>query len=162
MIPPPGTGPRGEEAGMRITAATELGSALPAQRPVAAAVVTRGPDVLISRRQDGSPPWSFVSGTIEPGETPQDAAVREVAEETGLMITASQVIGHRDHPVTGRTIAYVAAVPLAGPDSVRALAGSGLAEVRWATLAAATALMPGMYGPVREYLARVLARGRAG
>ncbi len=32
--------------------------------------------------------WGFVGGSIEDGETPEQAAYREVQEETGLMITA--------------------------------------------------------------------------
>jgi 8-oxo-dGTP diphosphatase len=127
---------------------------------VAAAVVTCGQEVLISRRLDGQPPWSFVSGTIEPGERPHDAAVREVMEETGLVIAAGATIGERIHPVTGRVIVYVAAEPRTGRGEARARDGSGLAEVRWATRATAAELMPGMFGPVADYLARVLAPGR--
>jgi 8-oxo-dGTP pyrophosphatase MutT (NUDIX family) len=40
-------------------------------------------------------------GEVEPGERPEDTAVREVKEETGLEIRAGHVIGERDHPATG-------------------------------------------------------------
>jgi 8-oxo-dGTP pyrophosphatase MutT (NUDIX family) len=100
---------------------------MPDERLVAAAVITRGQEVLISRRLDGRPPWAFVAGTIEAGETPQAAAVREVAEETGMTVTAGLIMGQRTHPATGRVIVYVTAVPLTGSADrpVAALTGPG-------------------------------------
>src|SRR2546428_7970186 len=43
-------------------------------------------EVLVLRRASGRSPgsWETVHGTIEPGETPVQAALREVLEETGL------------------------------------------------------------------------------
>jgi dATP pyrophosphohydrolase len=43
-------------------------------------------EVLVLRRARGRSPgsWETVHGTIEPGETPAEAALREVREETGL------------------------------------------------------------------------------
>lgn len=49
-----------------------------------------GLEVLVLRRgPEGRCPgsWETVHGTIEPGETPVQAAVRELAEETGLAPT---------------------------------------------------------------------------
>jgi len=123
---------------------------------VVAVIVTSARGVLIGRRNDGTPPWTFIAGEIEPGERPEDAAVREVKEETGVEIRAGEVIGERDHPATGRHMIYMAARPtrmtglIVGDESE-------LAEVRWASLAEADELLPGMFGPVREYLARELA-----
>ena len=48
----------------------------------------RGPEVALLRRGSaGRSPgsWETVHGTIEPGETPVRAALRELAEETGLV-----------------------------------------------------------------------------
>jgi 8-oxo-dGTP pyrophosphatase MutT (NUDIX family) len=33
------------------------------------------------------------AGAIEPGETPQEAVIREVAEETGLIVSANTILG---------------------------------------------------------------------
>jgi 8-oxo-dGTP diphosphatase len=45
--------------------------------------------LLVQQRDSGL--WSTPGGMIEPGETPADAVVREVWEETGLRVTAEQV-----------------------------------------------------------------------
>ena len=50
--------------------------------PIAAAIVTSRLGVLVARRNDGQPLWTFIAGEIEPGENPADAAVREVREES--------------------------------------------------------------------------------
>ena len=61
----------------------------PGTPAVAVAIVTGPSGVLIGRRGDGVPPWTFPGGKIEPGESPEDAAVREALEETGLAIRAT-------------------------------------------------------------------------
>jgi 8-oxo-dGTP diphosphatase len=124
-------------------------------RPIAAAIVTSDRGVLISRRIDRTPPWGFITGEVEPGEQPEDAAVREVKEETGMEVEGGQVIGERDHPKTGRHLIYMAAKPTRGTD-VFVGDRAELAEVKWATLAEAVELLPGMHEPVRDYLAREL------
>ena len=116
-----------------------------------AAIVTSLEGVLVGRRNDGQPPWTFIAGEVEPGEQLADAAIREVKEETGLQIRVGQVIDDRVHPQTGRRMVYIAATPTHGTE---AFVGDSeeLAEVRWVGLAEAGELLPGMFGPVREYL----------
>ncbi|WP_246800068.1 NUDIX domain-containing protein [Rhizobium leguminosarum] len=41
------------------------------------------------RGRDGSLP----AGAIEPDETPQEAVIREVAEETGLVVSTNNILG---------------------------------------------------------------------
>lgn len=62
--------------------------------------------------------WSFPSGKIEAWETTEQAAVREVLEETGVHCKAMAVLGHRTHPDTGRTVAYVLCGHVAGEPRV--------------------------------------------
>lgn len=131
-------------------------SSVPEPQPVVAAIVTSSKGVLVARRQDGKPPWTFIAGEIEPGESPADAAVREVKEETGLRVTAGGIIGRRVHPKTKRTMVYMAATTTHGTD---AFVGDEdeLAEVRWVSLHEADELMGGMiFEPVNEHLRRTL------
>ena len=133
-------------------------STAPEPAPVVAAIVTSRKGVLVARRNDGKPPWTFIGGEIEPGESPADAAIREVKEETGLRIRAGGVIGRRVHPKTGRTMVYMAARPSGGTDVFVGDADE-LAEVRWVTPAEADELMSGqIYDPVREHLRQMLER----
>lgn len=44
--------------------------------------------VLVLQRQDDANFWQSVTGTMEPGETPFETALREVKEETGIDIQA--------------------------------------------------------------------------
>jgi 8-oxo-dGTP pyrophosphatase MutT (NUDIX family) len=119
-------------------------SALPL---IVAAIVTSDRGVLVGKRNDGKPPWTFIAGEVEPGERAEDAAVREVKEETGLEVEAGETIGMRVHPHTGR--------PVRGTE-VFVGDRAELAEVRWVSLAEADELLPGMYEPVREHLGREL------
>lgn len=121
---------------------------------MALAVITNLRGVLLGRRADGWPPWAFPGGKIEPGEGAEDAAVREVFEETGLRVRAGAVIAARTHPLTGVRISYVSAVP--EDSSGQPVTGTELTEICWVSLAKADQLMGGaMYTPVREYLARI-------
>jgi 8-oxo-dGTP diphosphatase len=119
------------------------------------AIVTSAKGVLIGRRNDGSPPWTFIAGAQMPGEQPEDTIIREVKEEACLDIRPGERIGQRIHPATGRDLTYFAARPTHGT-TIQVGDEAELAEVRWASRAEADELMPDMFGPVRDYLARTL------
>ena len=54
--------------------------------PISALVLIHTMDlqVLIMERADRAGFWQSVTGSLEPGETPLNTAIREVWEETGL------------------------------------------------------------------------------
>jgi 8-oxo-dGTP diphosphatase len=127
----------------------------PLQPSIVAAIVTSKEGVLVERRHDGRPLWTFPAGEAEPGEAPADTAIRETKEECGIQIVVSHVIGERHHPKTGRHMIYLAARPYQGT-AVHNGDDAELAEVKWVHLGTAEELLVGMFGPVHEHLLSTL------
>ena len=62
--------------------------------PVVAAIVERQGKIILVRGHGWPESWyGLVTGFLEPEETPEAAARREVAEELGLSVTESRLIG---------------------------------------------------------------------
>ncbi|WP_346909634.1 NUDIX hydrolase [uncultured Roseibium sp.] len=118
------------------TSTAESASALP-PRPIPAtiAAVVRDNHVLLVRR--ANPPdagrWGFPGGKIEQGETIEDAAIRELLEETGVraaplkVFTAVDVFDREDDGTLRRHFILVAVLcrwisgePVAGDDALEA------------------------------------------
>jgi len=125
--------------------------------PGVLAMVVRDGRVLLAQR-DREPDrgkWGFPGGLIEVGETVAEAAVRELAEETGVVAEAGPVdelldLVSRDDTGRVRFHYVVAAVRcrwLAG----EGVAGSDAARVGWFTPAEIEAL------PVSKNLPRLVA-----
>lgn len=132
---------------------TETGSDRPG---IAAAVVVRDGCVLLVRRRvrEGELLWQFPAGEVEAGESEGEAAVREVGEETGVVVRVVRGLGGRVHPKTGRRMAYVACEVVSGEAYVADR--EELAEVVWCGVGEIPEYVPyGVYGPVQEYLDRV-------
>jgi predicted acetyltransferase/ADP-ribose pyrophosphatase YjhB (NUDIX family) len=116
-----------------VTARVPLGS----PEPRAVAVVPRGAKLLvIARILDGQAYAVLPGGGIEPGETPEQAAVRELAEECSLQGTAVRRLFDGDHG--GRPASYVLVdVPegepvLGGPEAAEQSADNQFQPL-WAT-----------------------------
>ncbi|MFB6679234.1 NUDIX hydrolase [Streptomyces sp. NPDC056390] len=120
---------------------------------IAGAVVAHQGQVLLVRRRvpEGDLLWQFPAGKVEPGETPQIAAVREAREEAGTVVEPLGVIGEREHPVTGRQVVYVACRWMSG--TPWAASPREVAEALWVPLEAVSERIPGgVYPPVWEWL----------
>ena len=127
--------------------------------PCVGAVITDGAGrlLLIQRGHDpGRGLWSIPGGRIEDGETDEAALVREVGEETGLLVTAGPLIGTVTRPGPGGTefeIRDYAAVVTGGTLA----AGDDAADVRWASpaeldrLEAGSWLSPGLLAALRSW-----------
>lgn len=72
----------------------------PALRFVAAALIVREGQVLIGQRRADQPMallWEFPGGKIEPGESPQQALVRELSEELGIQAKVGPAVTRIRH-----------------------------------------------------------------
>lgn len=103
-------------------------------RPAAIAVVNRDGRFLLVRRANPPDPgrWGFPGGKVEPGETVAQAAVRELAEETGVTAEAIRAFDCVDVIKPGYHFVLVAVACrwLTG----EAVAGDDAHEAAWFTL----------------------------
>lgn len=102
----PGSIPARLRAAMVGDAPPVMGDLVAAPVQQAGGVVFWGEDVIVRRAERGA--LLFPKGHIEPGETPKQAAVREVLEETGVIAhvvlpLGVQILPHKMHL---RRVAY--------------------------------------------------------
>lgn len=97
--------------------------------------------LLVRRgREPGRGLWSLPGGRCEPGEDAATAAVRETYEETGLTVTAGDVVGRVLRPGPGGVTYAIDDVACALVGGILR-AGDDAADVRWAA-AAELAVLP--------------------
>ncbi len=98
--------------------------------------------LILRGHEPGKGLWSVPGGRIEPGETDQQAVVREVREETGLEVACGPLVGVVERPGLGGAVIdirdYIAAVT-----GGELAAGDDAAGIRWVTSAEAAALDAG-------------------
>ncbi|MEV0537068.1 NUDIX hydrolase [Kitasatospora sp. NPDC050463] len=128
------------------------------RKGVAAAIVAQDGRVLLVRRRvaEGQLSWQFPAGTIEPGESAEEAALRETLEETGLVVRAVRRLGERVHPMTVRAMSYSACEVVSGTAIVAA--PDELAELAWITHTKIAEYVPyGLFEPMQAHLDQVMA-----
>jgi len=94
--------------------------------------------LLVHRPRYGD--WSFPKGKLEPGETDEQAALREVEEETGLHCELGAELpstSYRDSKLRQKTVRYWALGPVDGPAAPK----NEVDEVRWLPLPEAERLL---------------------
>lgn len=102
--------------------------------------------------------WSLPKGGIEPDESPQEAAVREVEEETGLLLptvigglpNSYHVFPHKNSHVLKTTYWFLMHVE--GNPKLFPQAEEGIEEVRWFSYKEWVEENPPSYPQVRAYL----------
>jgi 8-oxo-dGTP diphosphatase len=72
---------------------------------ISQAIITRNNEVLMVRQfvQRGDIVWNFPGGGIEEGETPEEACIREVKEETGFEVKIIKLLKHENDKYTFKT-----------------------------------------------------------
>jgi 8-oxo-dGTP diphosphatase len=125
------------KAGLALSAAEETVRA-------AGGIVSRrggddGIEVLLVHRPRYND-WTFPKGKLEPGETHEEAAVREVEEETGLRCELGRELpstSYHDSKGRPKTVRYWAMRPLDGVFRPH----REVDEIRWLSAAAAEELL---------------------
>ena len=125
------------------------------QRLAIVAVLRRNGRVLAIRRGPGVPRpgyWQPLSGKVEPGETQEQAVVREVREEVGLTVSPLAKVWESETDDGLFRLHWWTADATTGevvPDPVE------VAETRWVTPEEFLALTPVFDGD-REFFERIL------
>lgn len=102
---------------------------------IAIAVIRRDNNILIALRPAGTHLgnlWEFPGGKVEKGESPEDAAIREVMEECGITISILEKWLPIEHLYTEKTIRlhpFLCMVTNGIPASL------GSMEIRWVPVA---------------------------
>lgn len=115
-------------------------------------VMKDGKVLLVKRKEAGKKPrWKLPGGTMEIGETEEQAVIREVFEETGITCSVMHKLGERQHPQTKQQIhywqcAYIEGIPaLTEPEKFNA--------VMWMNATDAIPLLgKDVFEPVKERL----------
>jgi 8-oxo-dGTP diphosphatase len=108
----------------------------PRRVPCVGAVVRDGQGRLLLVRRGTEPGrglWSVPGGRVEPGESLEEAVVREVAEETGLRVTVGRLVGRVERDGPGGVVYVIDDFEARVEGAARLTAGDDADEARWFT-----------------------------
>ena len=114
---------------------------MPSPHPASSAIVRQGDRLLLIRRIN--PPskdmFAFPGGRGEPGETPQQTALRELEEETGIVARHPQLFATYDlpsHDGEGRLVShfFLSVYTVEAESTGDVHAADDAAEAGWYTL----------------------------
>ena len=86
--------------------------------------------MLLVRENYGRRRWGLPGGVVEPGETPAEAAIREVAEETGLNVELDDLIALYYLRTERRGLRFIFAGRIVGGE-LQVPPTEEVAELRW-------------------------------
>ena len=94
-----------------------------------------GPVFLLIRHVNGGH-WAFPKGHMEPGESEEETALREIREETGLPVRLDtgfcRTVRYTPKPGVEKDVVYFLASPDPGGDPAQATPQEGeIRELRW-------------------------------
>ncbi|MET7570464.1 NUDIX domain-containing protein [Streptomyces sp. NPDC005492] len=125
-------------------------------REAIVAVLRRADRVLVIRRGPGSARsgyWAPLSGKLEPGETQEEALVREVHEEVGLAVSPLTKVWESQTDDGSFRLHWWTATETGNPTIVPD--PSEVSEFRWVTPTEFLTLTP-LFDADREFFERVL------
>jgi NADH pyrophosphatase NudC (nudix superfamily) len=129
------------EVGMKRTCTSCAAGHFPRTDPVVIALVVRGDEVLLGRQKVWpAGRYSCVAGFVDAGENIEQAAAREIHEETGVAVTRVKFFTSQAWPSYSQLM--LGCVAEAAPDAVIHLNDQELEHARWfsrAEIAAAAA-----------------------
>lgn len=96
-----------------------------------ALVRTNKKDILLVKRlnEPGESLWAFPGGKVDPGETVEETAVREVKEETNIKIKLTELMGPYD--IISDDYHYVTICFKANPCNKDIIVGSDVGMSKW-------------------------------
>lgn len=128
---------------------------MPGRQPCAGGIVRDAAGRLLLVRRGRAPSaglWSVPGGRCLPGESAADACVREVAEETGLVVEIVRLAGTVERPAPDGGV-YVIDDFVCRPVGGELVAGDDATDARWVSRRemAELPLVPGLVEALGEW-----------